>query len=88
MCHSEMSLCSSLSPGSENDTQVPPLPEVPPHRLTFDPLKINLSTKFETVKGRMNRMAARQGLEPQLKVPKTSVLPLHHQARVKMNTAL
>ena len=32
----------------------------------------------------MNRMAARQGLEPQLKVPKTSVLPLHHQARVKL----
>ena len=26
------------------------------------------------------QMAARQGLEPQLKVPKTSVLPLHHQA--------
>ena len=28
------------------------------------------------------QMAARQGLEPQLKVPKTSVLPLHHQATV------
>ena len=26
------------------------------------------------------KVAARQGLEPQLKVPKTSVLPLHHQA--------
>ena len=26
-------------------------------------------------------VAARQGLEPQLKVPKTSVLPLHHQAK-------
>ena len=28
------------------------------------------------------QMAARQGLEPQLKVPKTSVLPLHHQATI------
>ena len=26
------------------------------------------------------RMAARQGFEPRLDVPKTSVLPLHHQA--------
>ena len=29
-----------------------------------------------------NKVAARQGLEPQLKVPKTSVLPLHHQATI------
>jgi len=27
------------SPGSENDTQVPPLPEVPPPPPTFDPFE-------------------------------------------------
>ena len=30
-------------------------------------------------------MAARQGFEPRLRVPKTPVLPLHHQATLRKN---